>query len=68
MLDSRKDIIDWSFQRLFWAFDIHTGKRADHTGCCLSIEEKPWSIIAVDIVGCDREFSKYRFYFQVAVE
>lgn len=59
--------MDWSEDQTFWAFDIHTGKRADHTGICLFKKETPWSIIAEDIVGCEREFSKYKFYFWAIV-
>lgn len=49
----------------FWAIDRKTGKRADQTGHCICIENTPWAIYAIDIVGCEREFLHHKFYFEV---
>ena len=52
---------------VFWAFDKATGKRADQTGICICIEEKPWAVYAVDAYGCDRVFLRHKFRFEVVI-
>ena len=63
MLDSICNAIKSMF--LFWAFDKHTGKRADQTGQCICLATQPWAIYALDAVGCERVFSRHLFRFEV---
>ena len=65
MCEARNDITIIIPGIAFWAFDKKTGKRADWTGFAICTELKPWAILAIDIVGLEREFLTRRFRFEV---
>lgn len=63
MCNSRNDNIE--HRDTFWAFDKHTGKCADQTGYCVCLGIRPWAIYAIDLLGCERVFSRHLFRFEV---